>query len=237
MKQHWISPARRPNRGSAAEPETTTRAAGTTPAADALVGSTRLLAQRQVLQASFGKQALQRSAIEEEPMQGQGMTLQLASLEEEEPLQGQGLPLQRAAPEEEEVLQGKGLTLQRQGLEEEEPLQGKGLPPALAAGVQQLAGADISDVRVHHGSAQPAQVGALAYAQGNDIHLGPGQERHLPHEAWHVVQQRQGRVQATIQTAGVPINDNPGLEAEADRMGARAMEVGQRVAARGPRRS
>lgn len=37
-------------------------------------------------------------------------------------------------------------------------------------------------------------VGALAYARGNDVHLAPGQERHLPHEAWHVVQQREGRV-------------------------------------------
>ncbi len=95
----------------------------------------------------------------------------------------------------------------------------------------------MSDVRVHAGSPQPAQVGALAFAQGNDIHLAPGQERHLPHEAWHVVQQRQGRVQATVQAAGVLINDNPGLEAEADRMGARAVEVGQRASARQPRRA
>lgn len=77
----------------------------------------------------------------------------------------------------------------------------------------------MSDVRVHAGSPQPAQVGALAYAQGNDIHLASGQERHLPHEAWHVAQQKAGRVQPTVQAAGVPINDSPALEAEADRMG------------------
>ncbi|MEM7041075.1 MAG: DUF4157 domain-containing protein [Bacteroidota bacterium] len=35
---------------------------------------------------------------------------------------------------------------------------------------------------------------AHAYDQGTDIHIGPGQEKHLPHEAWHVVQQKQGRV-------------------------------------------
>ena len=116
-------------------------------------------------------------------------------------------------------------------------VQGKGLPPALAAGVQQLSGADMSDVRVHAGSPQPAQVGALAYAQGNDIHLASGQERHLPHEAWHVAQQKAGRVQPTVQAAGVPINDSPALEAEADRMGARALEVGQRVAAQRSRRA
>ena len=29
--------------------------------------------------------------------------------------------------------------------------------------------------------------------RARDIHLGPGQEKHLPHEAWHVVQQKQGQ--------------------------------------------
>jgi hypothetical protein len=182
-----------------------------------LLGSTRLLAQRQAMQAQFGSQALQP-----------------AGLEEEEPLQGRGLPLQREAMEEEELLQGQGLALQR--MEEEEPLQGQGLPPALAAGVQQLSGADMSNVRVHAESPQPARVGALAYAQGNDIHLAPGQERHLPHEAWHVAQQKAGRVQPTVQAAGVPINDSPALEAEADRMGALALQTGQQAAAQRRRR-
>jgi hypothetical protein len=62
----------------------------------------------------------------------------------------------------------------------------------------------------------------MAYAQGAEIHLGPGQERHLPHEAWHVVQQKQGRVKPTLQTKGVPINDDSGLEREADVMGDKA---------------
>jgi hypothetical protein len=171
-------------------------------AALAPLGSPRLLAQRH---------ALQRVGLEEEePLQGAGM-------EEEEPLQG-------AALEEEEPLQGAGL-------EEEEPLQGHGLPPALAAGVQQLAGVAVDDVRVHRGSARPAEVGAAAFAQGADIHLAPGQERHLPHEAWHVAQQRQGRVAPTTTVAGVPVNDNPALEAEADRMGVQALAAGRRVEA------
>ncbi|WP_204278956.1 hypothetical protein, partial [Klebsiella aerogenes] len=59
-------------------------------------------------------------------------------------------------------------------------------------------------------------------AQGTDIHLAPGQERHLPHEAWHVVQQRSGRVRPTMRLGGTAINDDAGLEAEADRMGTRA---------------
>jgi len=31
-----------------------------------------------------------------------------------------------------------------------------------------------------------------AYADGSDIHLAPGKERHLGHELAHVVQQKQG---------------------------------------------
>jgi len=49
-------------------------------------------------------------------------------------------------------------------------------------------------VKVHYNSDKPDQLKALAFAQGNDIHFGPGHEHHLPHEAWHVVQQRQGKV-------------------------------------------
>jgi hypothetical protein len=53
--------------------------------------------------------------------------------------------------------------------------------------------------------------------------VSPGQGSHLPHEAWHVVQQRQGRVQPTLDVGGTPVNDNPGLEHEADVMGAKAL--------------
>jgi hypothetical protein len=77
----------------------------------------------------------------------------------------------------------------------------------------------MDDVKVHYNSDKPAQLNALAYAQGTDIHVAPGQEEHLPHEAWHVVQQKQGRVQPTMQLKGANVNDNEGLEKEADVMG------------------
>lgn len=121
------------------------------------------------------------------------------------------------------------------GLEDELPKQGKflpiqrkpnntGMPDNLKSGIENLSGMDMSDVKVHYNSPQPAQLNALAYAQGNDIHVGAGQEKHLAHEAWHVVQQRQGRVQATMQMKeGIPVNDDPGLEHEADVMGAKAL--------------
>lgn len=91
-----------------------------------------------------------------------------------------------------------------------------GLPPQLKAGVEALSGIAMDDVRVHYNSSRPAQLHAHAYAQGANIYLGPGQERHLPHEAWHVVQQAQGRVQPTMQLQGIAVNDDTALEREAD---------------------
>ena len=100
---------------------------------------------------------------------------------------------------------------------------GTALPAPLQRGVESLSGIAMDDVRVHYGSAEPARLQALAFAKGSDIHLAPGQERHLPHEAWHLVQQAQGRVKPTLQMkGGAPVNDDPALEAEADVMGAKA---------------
>jgi hypothetical protein len=92
------------------------------------------------------------------------------------------------------------------------------LPDRLKGSLELLSGMDLSDVRVHRNSSKPAELKALAYTQGRDIHLGPGQDEHLPHEAWHAVQQMQGRVKPTMQARGVPINDDAHLEHEADRM-------------------
>ena len=101
-----------------------------------------------------------------------------------------------------------------------------GLPDRLKQGVETLSGVSLDHVRVHLNSSRPAKLDAAAYAQGGDIHLAPGQAHHLPHEAWHVAQQASGRVQPTRKIAGgVAINDNPALEAEADRMGALATTV------------
>lgn len=100
-----------------------------------------------------------------------------------------------------------------------------GLPDILKSGVEALSGFSMDDVNVHYNSNKPAQLQALAYAQGTDIHIAPGQEQHLPHEAWHVVQQKQGRVQPTMQMKqGVAVNDDDGLEKEADMMGEKALQ-------------
>jgi Regulator of G protein signaling domain/Domain of unknown function (DUF4157) len=110
-------------------------------------------------------------------------------------------------------------------LSEVQPENKTGLPDNLKAGIENLSGIAMDDVRVHKNSSKPSDLQALAYTQGIDIHLAPGQQQHLPHEAWHVVQQKQGRVKPTIQTKGVEINDDRGLEKEADVMGSKALQM------------
>jgi hypothetical protein len=178
----------------------------------------------------------QMEGLEEEPVSPKLAVAQFEGLEEEpvspklETAQFEGL--------EEEPVSPKMAVAQFAGLEDKEPAMGKfiapvqrqenktGLPDQLKAGVESLSGHSLDDVKVHYNSSQPAQLNALAYAQGTDIHVGPGQEQHLPHEAWHVAQQKSGRVEATTQLAGgVPANTDPGLEHEADVMGAKAMQM------------
>ncbi|MCH2196891.1 DUF4157 domain-containing protein [Kordia sp.] len=99
-----------------------------------------------------------------------------------------------------------------------------GLPDNLKSGIEKLSGHSLDDVKVHYNSSKPAQLNAHAYAQGTNIHVAAGQEKHLPHEAWHVVQQKQGRVQATKTVNGAKINDNVALEKEADVMSTKALQ-------------
>lgn len=102
-----------------------------------------------------------------------------------------------------------------------------GMPDRLKAGIEALSGIDMSDVRVHANSPKPMQLGALAYTLGNQIYMGPGQGRHLPHEAWHVVQQAEGRVWPKLRMKGMVVNDDAGLEGEAEAMGGLALLAGE----------
>lgn len=153
---------------------------------------------------------------------GTGTVQRLASLQQQAVMQGKGL-------DPSALLQSKQATgpLQRKAGGSGGGGTSKGLPDKLKSGVERLSGHSMDDVRVNYNSDQPAQLAAHAFAQGTDIHVAPGQERHLPHEAWHVAQQKQGRVKATTQMKGkVPVNDDASLEREADVMGARAMSLG-----------
>lgn len=176
------------------------------------------LQARADLMAAHSVDAPVQCVEDEELMQGKFGAAQ--RMEDEELLQGKFEPVQRM--EDEELLQGKF------GAQSTVQLAGKsndtGMPNQLKSGIESLSGMSMDHVKVHYNSDKPAQLNAHAYAQGSDIHMAPGQEQHLPHEAWHVVQQMQGRVKPTMQMKGdVQVNDDVGLETEADVMGAKAL--------------
>jgi len=158
----------------------------------------------------------------------------------------QQIPVQRLMVSEDELLQDEMIeTLQWQEMSSEErPLQCifekkpekstcspsliqkiedncTGLPGNLKASVESLSGINMSDVKVHYNSLKPTEIGALAYTQGIDIYIAPGQEKYLPHEAWHVVQQKQSRVQATMKLKDMEVSTDAVLEQEANVMGGR----------------
>ena len=110
------------------------------------------------------------------------------------------------------------------------------LPSDVRTKMETAFSADFSNVRVHIGH-EVSSLGAIAYTWGTNIHFAPGQynphtiqgQKLLGHELWHVVQQQQGRVRNPF-GGGVAVVQDHALEAEADRMGARAaMTVVPRV--------
>jgi hypothetical protein len=142
-----------------------------------------------------GEQAAHRAAIDHSPRQ----TAQRKRIE-----RGFGRPLQRKANR-------------------------TGLPDELKAEMETTFDSDFSDIRIHAASSKAGDVGARAYTQGNDIHVASGQfqpytargKQLLGHEMAHVVQQREGRVAPTGEVSGLPLNDDPALEEEADTMAAK----------------
>ena len=110
-----------------------------------------------------------------------------------------------------------------------QPSSNTGMPNNLRSGLEKLSGVDLSELKVHKNSDKPKQIGALAYTKGSDIHIAPGQEKHLPHEGWHAVQQMQGKVQPTIQMkSDLLVSHDNELEKEADIMGSKAKKEGSK---------
>jgi hypothetical protein len=185
---------------------------------------------------------------EEESMQMKPNPLQMKGEEEEESMQMKANPAQlQGGEEEEEPLQGKmnpaqlmeeeeemAQTKMAQGAEVSSSAGSAGssaeMPANVQAKMEDTMGADFSGVNIHKDSDKATNVGALAYAQGNDVHFAPGQfkpestkgQELIGHELAHVVQQREGRVQSTMQKKGMNINNDPSLEREADQLGAKA---------------
>jgi hypothetical protein len=109
------------------------------------------------------------------------------------------------------------------------PGSGNPMPREVQTKMENAFGTDFSMVRIHEGP-HATTVGAQAFTQGNDIHFAPGQydpvsekgQELVGHELAHVVQQRQGKVRATGEVAGMALNDDPSLEQQANEQGARA---------------
>lgn len=91
---------------------------------------------------------------------------------------------------------------------------------------------DFSNVTIHQNSYEASALNALAYTQVEEIYFAPGHfntesskgQELIGHEIAHVVQQREGRVHATSNVNGKPINDDRNLEKEADAMGKKSSE-------------
>jgi hypothetical protein len=114
------------------------------------------------------------------------------------------------------------------------PPRADGMPEVVQRKMERAFGADFSTVTVHAESPRATELGALAYTQGETIHFAPGQyapettrgQELLGHELTHVLQQRDGRVDATAQAKDAAINDSSTLEREADELG-RGAAAGQ----------
>ncbi len=117
---------------------------------------------------------------------------------------------------------------------------GRPLPDPIRLPMQRASGYDLSPVRVHEGPEAEA-LGAIAFTRGIDLFFRPGAfdpdsasgRRLIGHELAHVVQQGQGRVAASGLVNGVAINDDAGLEGEADALAERALghDLAERPAA------
>ena len=172
--------------------------------------------------------------LEEEPIQRKG-PVPIMSSDVEEPVQRYGpVPIQLQESEDEEPLQRKGpVPLMNHGEEvtqNDSPSSSDKMPSIVQRKMESSFGEDFSDVNIHKDSSQSKELNAHAHTQGNDIHFAHGMynpesqkgQELLGHELTHVVQQREGRVQPTVQKKGVNINDDEGLEKEADEMGVKA---------------
>lgn len=99
------------------------------------------------------------------------------------------------------------------------------IPRKMKTKFEHSSGFSFDDVRVHYNSEKPAQLHAHAYTQGNNVYVAPGQEKHLPHELGHVVQQKSGTVEPNGEIGGLPLNDDQAMESGADKIAEEAENV------------
>lgn len=91
-----------------------------------------------------------------------------------------------------------------------------GIPDELKARLEAFSGISLDDVKVYYNSDLPDQHDALAYTEGTNVYIATGQEKHLMHELWHVIQYKQGRVKATSKVNKKPLDNREQMEHEAE---------------------
>lgn len=113
-------------------------------------------------------------------------------------------------------------------------VQGKkneNLPSDLQTNMENSLGHDFSNVNIQKDSQEAADMHARAFTKGDSVHFAPGEfdphseqgKNLIGHEFTHVAQQRSGAVQPTrVMGKGLQLNDNQGLEHEADHFGRKA---------------
>lgn len=106
------------------------------------------------------------------------------------------------------------------------------LPDEIRGNMEATFGQDFSGVSIHQNSSLARDLDALAFTQGENISFAPGRydpsskqgQELIGHELTHVVQQRSGSVRADVQERSMAINEDEGLEKEADDMGKKAAQ-------------
>lgn len=102
-----------------------------------------------------------------------------------------------------------------------------GIPDKMKQDFENRSGLSFDDVRIHYNSGRPARFQSLAYTQGTNVYIAPGQEKHLRHELGHVIQQKQGLVRPAIRYDNALLNNDPYLENQADRFAAGSSASGE----------
>ena len=88
------------------------------------------------------------------------------------------------------------------------------IPLKIKQHMEKRSSVSLRDVKIHYNSHKPEQLQALAYTQGNQVYLGPGQEKYIYHELGHVIQQKQGRVKPNCIMNKMMLNNQDALEKE-----------------------
>lgn len=96
-----------------------------------------------------------------------------------------------------------------------------GMPDWIKNNFEAVTSLSAENVRVRYNSPKPAQLEAKAFTNDSEIHVAPGAESSLFHELGHLPRRRSQPIPVTGYVAGVPVNDNPDFEREADRVGER----------------